>query len=30
MEDRFERYQPEMEAMHRRFRAQPCSVCRAK
>jgi diadenosine tetraphosphate (Ap4A) HIT family hydrolase len=28
MEDRLERHHPEMEAMHRRFRTQPCFVCK--
>jgi diadenosine tetraphosphate (Ap4A) HIT family hydrolase len=28
MEERFERHHPDMEAMHRRFRTQPCFVCR--
>ena len=27
MERRFERYHPEMEALHRGFRTQPCFVC---
>ena len=28
MEERFERYHPDMEAMHRGFRTEPCFVCR--
>ncbi len=28
MEERFERYHPDMEAMHHGFRTQPCFVCR--
>ncbi len=28
MEERFGRYHPDMEAMHRGFRTQPCFVCR--
>ena len=28
MEERFERYHPDMEALHRKFRTQPCFVCR--
>lgn len=28
MEGRFERYHPDMEAMHHGFRTQPCFVCR--
>ena len=28
MEERFERYHPDMEAMHRAFRTEPCFVCR--
>jgi diadenosine tetraphosphate (Ap4A) HIT family hydrolase len=27
LEERFERYHPDMEAMHRGFRAGPCFVC---
>ena len=27
MEERFERYHPDMEAMHRGFRTEPCFVC---
>jgi diadenosine tetraphosphate (Ap4A) HIT family hydrolase len=28
MEERFERYHPDMEAMHHGFRSQPCFVCK--
>ena len=28
MEERFERYWPDMEVLHRGFRKQPCFVCR--
>ena len=28
MEGRFERYHPDMEAMHRGFRTRPCFVCK--
>ena len=28
MEERFERYHPDMEAMHHSFRTEPCFVCR--
>ncbi len=28
MEERFERYHPDMEAMHHGFRTEPCFVCR--
>lgn len=28
MDERFERYHPDMEAMHHGFRTQPCFVCR--
>lgn len=28
MEERFERYHPDMMALHPRFRTQPCFVCR--
>src|SRR5215210_8799114 len=28
MEERFERYHPDMEVMHHGFRTQPCFVCR--
>ena len=28
MEERFERYHPDMEAMHRGFRTRPCFVCK--
>ena len=28
MEERFGRYHPDMEAMHRGFRTEPCFVCR--
>jgi galactose-1-phosphate uridylyltransferase len=28
MEERFERYHPDMEAMHQGFRTGPCFVCR--
>ncbi len=28
MEERYERYHPDMEAMHHGFRTQPCFVCR--
>ena len=28
MEERLERHHPEMEVMHRKFRTQPCFVCR--
>ncbi len=28
MEDRFERYWPDMEALHHRFRTKPCFICR--
>ncbi|MDQ3793340.1 MAG: HIT family protein [Actinomycetota bacterium] len=28
MEERFERYWPDMDALHRKFRTQPCFVCR--
>jgi ATP adenylyltransferase len=28
LEERFERYHPDMEAMHRGFRTEPCFVCR--
>ena len=27
MEERFERYHPDIEAMHRGFRTKPCFVC---
>ena len=28
MENRFERYPPDMEATHQGFRTEPCFVCR--
>lgn len=28
MEKKFERYWPDMDALHRKFRTQPCFVCR--
>jgi diadenosine tetraphosphate (Ap4A) HIT family hydrolase len=28
VEERFERYWPDMEALHHKFRTQPCFVCR--
>ena len=28
MEQRYERYHPDMEAMHHGFRTEPCFVCR--
>ena len=28
MEKRYERYHPDMEAMHHGFRTEPCFVCR--
>src|SRR5215212_9289978 len=28
LEERYERYQPDMEAVHHGFRSQPCFVCR--
>ena len=28
MEARFERYHPDMDALHHGFRTQPCFVCR--
>ena len=28
MEERFERYWPDMDALHRNFQTQPCFVCR--
>jgi diadenosine tetraphosphate (Ap4A) HIT family hydrolase len=28
VEERFERYWPDMDALHRKFRTQPCFVCR--
>jgi hypothetical protein len=28
LEERYERYHPDMEAIHHSFRTQPCFVCR--